>query len=169
MTTFDYTKVSEAKNGFTIERAAGFFSGEDSPVGNQAPVSSIYLRTSNGDIWRKIGAGENDWQKHANIVHRTHVPISLDTRLFNFEGTGLTVIDDGNFQTTINYQPEGTLSGGNILVHTFVFVGQLGNAWLGNMHPSISSDESPLVMPYEGTIIGVGFGNVQLCCTHNSD
>ena len=92
-------------------------------------------------------------------VEQDDAQVLSRARTVNFEGTGLTVVDEGNQKATVKYLPEGTLGGGNILVHTFVYVGQIGNNWLGNMHPSMASDTSPLVIPYAGNIVGMTFVN----------
>lgn len=39
-------------------------SGTGSPVGTAAPVPTIYIE-NNGDVWRKFGTDNADWQKLA--------------------------------------------------------------------------------------------------------
>jgi hypothetical protein len=57
---FDQTKAFETKQGVLIEDGAGVFSGPDSPMGSDAPIGSLYLRTNN-ELWTKQSVGVNGW------------------------------------------------------------------------------------------------------------
>lgn len=58
--SFDWLKAFDVRNGLVFDGALVIVGGEDSPVGNDAPIGSIYFRT-NKEKWKKTGAGVNDW------------------------------------------------------------------------------------------------------------
>jgi len=58
--TFNVNKAFEADNGIVLNGGAGVFSGSASPVGQDAPIGSRYLR-DNGELWSKHNTGVNDW------------------------------------------------------------------------------------------------------------
>jgi len=58
--SFDQTKAFETQNGFIVTDGTGVFSGPDSPVGFDAPVGAIYLRTNN-EVWKKYDLGSSSW------------------------------------------------------------------------------------------------------------
>lgn len=67
---FDLGKAFDGgPNGFghTVagSQVAALVSGSGSPLGNQAPLSTIYQDYTNGNLWLKTGAGVNDWTKVA--------------------------------------------------------------------------------------------------------
>lgn len=90
--TFDYTKAFETPNGFVVEGASGVFSGASSPVGIQAPVGSLYLRTNN-ELWRKNGAGANDWDISLNASGITNYTYSTEVP-FSTTSTSYTPVTD---------------------------------------------------------------------------
>lgn len=59
-------ELQEIENGIKITDDQGgdvgpvLTGGVDSPIGLDLPEGSLYLRT-NGETWRKSGAGINDW------------------------------------------------------------------------------------------------------------
>ena len=60
---FDSTKSMDVgADGVSFEEDKHHVTaGDDSPVGNAAPLWSRYYRT-NGEVWAKTGAGDNDWE-----------------------------------------------------------------------------------------------------------
>ncbi len=50
---FDFTKGNDACNGFGVDGGAGFYSGSGTPVGDQAPIGSIYTDVVSGRLGRK--------------------------------------------------------------------------------------------------------------------
>lgn len=55
--------------------------GSGSPLGNVAPIETIYFNKDDRSLWRKTGAGVNDWSKlewDRNYSYKTIVePISI--------------------------------------------------------------------------------------------
>jgi hypothetical protein len=45
-----------------VAGASGFFSGTGSPVGNAAPLGSLYIDTQDGEVYEKFDVGNNDWE-----------------------------------------------------------------------------------------------------------
>ena len=69
---FDQNKAFEIpSNGLGYFDATGdlkliIAAGDNDPIGTPAPIHSRYHRT-NGEVWRKTGPGDNDWQNDDDI------------------------------------------------------------------------------------------------------
>lgn len=59
--SFNKEKAFEVDEGFIVCDKAGIFSGDDSPIGSDAPLGSRYYRTD-GQVYDKIGPDVNDWE-----------------------------------------------------------------------------------------------------------
>lgn len=103
---FDDERAFEvSKDGFLIEGAAGVFSGSSSPIGNDAPVGSLYLQTiDNGIIWKKFDTGTSDWVIFTGLSDLVSLTVSQTNAVTTSSGTfqgitgfNLTVPEDGKY------------------------------------------------------------------------
>lgn len=83
----DSSRAFEAFGGVIIDEAAGLFSGSGSPEGNAAPLGSRYYQKDTGTLWRKNGAGVNDWIKE----HEPGRDAGIDHNNMFFSDFGRTV------------------------------------------------------------------------------
>lgn len=58
---FDVTEEGIALRGDSCEVKLYIASGLGSPVGQDAPVPTIYVDENNADIWKKVGSNNTDW------------------------------------------------------------------------------------------------------------
>jgi hypothetical protein len=67
----DPTKAFEAENGFQVSGQSGIFSGDIDPSvsGLDAPVGSLFMRTSSSQLWRKVDTGTTDWIRQAALLY----------------------------------------------------------------------------------------------------
>ena len=58
---FDVTAEGIALKGDSCEVKLYIASGAGSPVGQDAPVPTVYVNETNADIWKKTGPNNTDW------------------------------------------------------------------------------------------------------------
>lgn len=66
--SFNADRAFEVQHGFAVKGGAGFYSGTGSPVGNQAPLNSVYRDSDNTDVWEKVGPLDTDWVLRTNDI-----------------------------------------------------------------------------------------------------
>jgi hypothetical protein len=116
----DRSKAQEVENGFLVENGPFYTGGSASPVGLDLPVDTFYLQTDPSGvlIWRKFGAGVNDWRRlSAQDVPFTAVPGTVETNLQNALEDAMSpnqaASESGN--TTTNSATDALIAGMSIV------------------------------------------------------
>lgn len=171
----DIDKAYEVEQGLLVENGPFYTGGASSPVGLDLPTRTLYLQDSASGvlIWRKFGAGVNDWRQlsaqdilfnisglttnspdFSGITQAQQAIAALANRDFG-KGFGVA-FTAGNFQTTssafqtIQTVSPSTFTNGDYLAISYgryqktLIAGQIETRFLLNGSTEFSQDEISL-------------------------
>ena len=115
---YDFAKLYDPGEGISFNEETGILSGTDDPTlvditngGTAIPITTLYLRSgqANPEIYVKNGVGVNDWvliPLSSNVttisVQEDDVVVQAATGTLNFEGSQVSLTDNGGGKVTIS-------------------------------------------------------------------
>lgn len=90
--TIDFDNAFEIDNGIILSRDGAYFTGGVAdPTGSDAPLGTWYIKTDDITIWRKFGAGVNDWRQ----LSAQDIPFDITNVLANSpDVSGITQLQE---------------------------------------------------------------------------